>query len=67
MSYAVERSDGDEHLLVVVNAGRARETVSLTCCGGAKRLWGDGELTNGDNQTSISMAPRSAAIWKLDD
>ncbi len=67
MSYAVERSLGDERLLVVVNAGRARETVSLTCCRATERLWGDGELTNGDNQTSISMAPRSAAIWKLDN
>jgi glycosidase len=67
MSYAVERSFGDERLLVVVNAGRARETVSLTCCRATERLWGDGELTNGDNQTSISMAPRSAAIWKLDN
>jgi len=65
MSFAVERSDGDEHILVVVNAGRERETVSLTCCGAADLLWGDGELTNGTNQTSISMAPRSAAIWKL--
>ncbi len=65
MSYAVERSDGDEHLLVVVNAGRERETLSLTCCPADERLWGDGELTIGDNQTSISMPPRSAAIWRL--
>ena len=65
MSYAVERSSGDEHLLVIVNAGRERETVSLTCCRAAEHLWGDGELTVGDNQTSISMAPRTAAIWKL--
>ena len=65
MSYAVERSDGDEHLLVVVNAGRERETLSLTCCPADELLWGDGELTVGDNQTSISMPPRSAAIWRL--
>ena len=30
---------------------------------GATLAWGDGSLTVGENQTSISVGPRSAAIW----
>ena len=70
MAFAVERSEGSDRLLVVINAGRSRETIPL-----AKRnlplrstdlVWGDGGLTVGDNQTSVSMAPRTAAVWVLD-
>ena len=69
MMFAVERADGDDRLLVVVNAGRERETQAITreqlSLEGATLVWGDGSLTVGENQTSISIAPRSAAIWLL--
>ena len=69
MMFAVERRSGDDHLLVVVNAGRERETQAITreqlALEEAQLVWGDGALSAGENQTSISMAPRSAAIWNL--
>jgi cyclomaltodextrinase / maltogenic alpha-amylase / neopullulanase len=69
MAYAFARVAGDERLLVVVNAGRERETVPVShgklLFDSANLVWGDGELTVGDNQAIISMAPRSAAIWEL--
>ena len=69
MMFAVERRSGDDHLLVVVNAGRERETHAITreqlALEEAQLVWGDGALSAGENQTSISMAPRSAAIWNL--
>jgi glycosidase len=67
MLYVTQRSSEDEDLLVVVNAGREREAMSFTCCRSASLLWGNGELTKGENQTRISMAPRSAAIWRLSE
>ena len=67
MMFAVQRIDGDDCLLVVVNAGRERETQAITreqlTVDEATLVWGDGTLTTGDNQTSISVGPRSAAIW----
>ncbi len=69
MTYVFTRAAGDERILVAVNAGRDRETVSLSHnrirFGEATLIWGNGELTAGENQTSISIAPRSAAIWNL--
>ncbi|MEN8233923.1 MAG: glycoside hydrolase family 13 protein [Actinomycetota bacterium] len=67
MLHAVQRSAEGEHLLIVVNAGRERETMSVTCCSDAELVWGNGELIVGENQTRISMAPRSAAIWRRSD
>ena len=70
MMFAVERAEGDDRLLVVVNAGRERETQAITreqlSLEGATLVWGDGSLTVGENQTSISIAPRSAAIWVVE-
>jgi hypothetical protein len=67
--FAVERADGDDRLLVVVNAGRERETQAITreqfALDEATLVWGAGALSAGENQTSISMAPRAAAIWTL--
>ena len=69
MMFAVERRSGDDRLLVVVNAGRERETQAITreqlALDEAQLVWGDGALSAGENQTSISMAPRSAAVWVL--
>jgi len=69
MSYAFARIADDERLLVVVNAGRERENVPLSHnrirFREATLVWGDGELTVGDNQARISIGPRSAAIWSL--
>ncbi|MGB9357346.1 MAG: glycoside hydrolase family 13 protein [Acidimicrobiia bacterium] len=69
MSYAFERTDGDDRLLVVVNVGRERETHAINRdqlrFASADLAWGSGELTPGENQTAISMPPRSAAIWVL--
>ena len=70
MSFAVERTGGNERLLVVVNAGRERETIPLSHnrirFETTSLLWGGGELTVGENQATVSMAPRSAGIWRLD-
>ncbi|MEN8114413.1 MAG: alpha-amylase family glycosyl hydrolase, partial [Actinomycetota bacterium] len=66
MMHVASRIADGEQLLVVVNAGRERETMSLVCCENADLLWGNGELTVGENQARISMGPRSAAIWHLD-
>ncbi len=69
MSYAVERTDGDDRFLVVVNAGRERETQAINRdqlrFASADLAWGSGELTPGESQSTISMPPRSAAIWIL--
>ncbi len=69
MSYAFERTDGADRLLVVVNAGRERETQSINRdqlrFASADLAWGSGDLTPGENQSTISMPPRSAAIWVL--
>ncbi len=69
MTYAFLRTAGDERILVVVNAGRDRETVSLSHgrvqFDTASLIWGNGDLTVGENQSSISVAPRSAAMWSL--
>ena len=70
MLFAVERADDDDRLLVVVNAGREREIQAITreqfAFEEATLVWGDGTLTAGDNQTSISLGPRSAAIWVVE-
>jgi cyclomaltodextrinase len=69
MSFAVERSEGDDRLIVVVNAGRERESHSVNRqqlrFGSADLVWGSGDLTPGENHTTISIPPRSAAIWTL--
>jgi len=69
MTYAFVRADGDDRILVVVNAGRDRETFPLSHnrirFDTISLLWGDGELSAGDNQTTVSMAPRSVAMWEL--
>jgi glycosidase len=69
MVYAVERTDGDDRLLVVVNAGRERETQAINQdqlrYASAGLAWGSGDLTPGENQTTVSMPPRAAAIWVL--
>ncbi len=69
MSFAVERSAGEDRLLVVVNAGREREKQSINRdqlrFGSADRVWGNAELTPGANHTTVSIPPRAAAIWTL--
>ena len=70
MMFAVQRSDADERLVVVVNAGNERETQAIARSqlpiSGTTLVWGDGSLTVGENQASISVAPRSAAIWLVE-
>ena len=69
MAYAFERTDGDDRLLVVVNAGRDREALAITSdqlrFATADLAWGSGDLDAGENKTAISIPPRSAAIWVL--
>ena len=69
MLYAFERTAGEDRLLVVVNAGRWRETQAINRdqirFATADLAWGSGELDPGKNHTTISMPPRSAAIWVL--
>jgi hypothetical protein len=71
MSFAVERADGDDRLLVVVNAGRERESQAINRqqlrFGSADLVWGNGDLSPGENHTTISIPPRAAAIWTLRD
>lgn len=68
MVYAFERSAEGERIVVIVNAGDERETQSVPHDWGttsAELLWGHSEVELGENQLRVSMAPRSAAIWKM--
>ncbi|MEA2058909.1 MAG: alpha-glucosidase C-terminal domain-containing protein, partial [Actinomycetota bacterium] len=70
MAYAFERRSDDERIVVLINAGDARESQAVPYpaldARRAKLLWGDAEVTLGEKQMRVSMAPRSAAIWELD-
>jgi len=63
------RQDGDDRLVVAVNAGDARETASLPVNRfngyDLELVWGTAEVVTGDHHTRLSVGPRSAAIWQL--
>ena len=69
MAYAFERRSEDDRVVVVINAGDARESQAVPYptldARHAELLWGDAEVTLGEKQMRVSMAPRSAAIWAL--
>ena len=71
MAYAFERGDGGDRIVVVLNAGDERETQAVPYpkldARSAELLWGEAEVTLGKNQIRVSMGPRSAAIWRLED
>jgi glycosidase len=69
MAYAFERRSEDDRVVVVINAGDARESQAVPYptldAHHADLLWGDAEVALGEKQMRVSMAPRSAAIWEL--
>ncbi len=69
MLYVFLREEGDDRVLVAVNAGREKETASLSApdlhAGSLTMIWGDGEADRGENTVRLSVPARTAGIWQL--
>lgn len=69
MLYAFVREYGNQRLLVAINAGSSAASLTSQPSLGTEfsTLWGDGGIA-GDNQTlRIALAPRTGAIWRIDN
>jgi hypothetical protein len=64
-----ERTAGDEKIIVAVNAGDTRETLSLPLSDfpgdRLEVLWGTDAVDHGDHNARISLAPRSGSVWRV--
>ncbi len=68
-AYAFERIDGDDRIVVLVNAGDATEagTIPYTDlkAGNAELLWGKADVEFGEHHLRVSIPPRTGAVWQL--
>jgi glycosidase len=64
------RSDDGEELIVAVNAGTSRETLSLPLSDfpgdRLSLLWGSGTAEHGEHNARLSMPARSGAVWTIE-
>jgi len=64
-----ERTAGNEEIIVAVNAGDTRETLSLPLSDfpgdRLELLWGADTVEHGDHNARISVAPRSGSVWRV--
>ena len=69
MSVYERRGDDGEILLVAVNAGTSRETLSLPLSdfggGRLEPVWGDAEVEHGEHNARLSVPARGAAVWVI--
>jgi neopullulanase len=70
MLYVFERrSDTGEEMIVALNAGTSRETLSLPLSDfpghRLELVWGDGRVEHGEHNARLSVAPRGAAVWTV--
>jgi pullulanase/glycogen debranching enzyme len=63
------RSDDGEELIVAVNAGTERETLSLPLSDFPGHrlalIWGSASVEHGEHNARLSVPPRSAAVWAV--
>ena len=70
MLYIFERREGDERIIVAINAGEETEAAVLTNVDHAavrfRSLWGHGTASLGEHHARLSIPPRSAGIWLVE-
>ncbi len=66
--YVVERDNGTERILIVVNASYLAQSATIEDlpASGVTTLYGEGGITTDSTTVRVAMAPRTAAVWQVE-
>ncbi len=64
--YVMERRDGDNGIVVAINAGEEEAAASfLYHQQGSELMWGQGTIETNDGTTTVTVPQRAAAVWRI--